>query len=84
MTSELRSPIRISLDRASIETDTPEAVRRFAGGVAHDFNNLLTLIVGHVDVLLDGLSEDHPSRARAAGIRHAAEAAAGITVICWR
>jgi len=79
MPLEFRSPVRVPLDRTSIESDTPEAVRRFAGGVAHDFNNLLTLIVGHVDVLLEGLSEDHPSRARAAGIRNAAEAAAGIT-----
>ncbi len=80
MSSELRSQVnRLSLDRASIESDTPEAVRRLAGGVAHDFNNLLTLIVGHVDVLLDDLSADHPSRARAAEIRNAAEVAAGIT-----
>lgn len=80
MASELRSQInRITLDRTSIDSDTPEAVRRLAGGVAHDFNNLLTLIVGHVDVLLDDLSEGHPSRARAAEIRNAAQMAAGIT-----
>ena len=38
-----------------------EAVGRLAAGVAHDFNNLLTVLSVNVELMLDGLPEDHPN-----------------------
>jgi PAS domain S-box-containing protein len=56
-----------------------EAVGRLAGGVAHDFNNLLTVILGSVELLLDGLEPGHPVQPNAEEIRKAAERAAMLT-----
>lgn len=39
-----------------------ETVGTLAGGVAHDLNNILSGIVSYPEVLLLGLSEDHPLR----------------------
>ncbi|MHB0980792.1 MAG: ATP-binding protein [Thermoleophilia bacterium] len=56
-----------------------EAIGRLAGGVAHDFNNVLTAIVGHADLLRDGLDPDAPSQEDVAEIRKAADRAAALT-----
>jgi two-component system, cell cycle sensor histidine kinase and response regulator CckA len=56
-----------------------EAVGRLAGGVAHDFNNLLTAIQGFSDLILGDLEPDDPRFADLAGIREAAQRAAGLT-----
>ncbi len=42
------------------ETQKHEALGRLAGGIAHDFNNILSIMLGHVEVLL----EDHPEESR--------------------
>jgi len=62
-----------------LQAQKMEAVGRLAGGIAHDFNNLLTAIIGHADLLLDDLGENHPSAEDAREVLHAANRAAGLT-----
>jgi PAS domain S-box-containing protein len=55
-----------------------EAVGRLAGGIAHDFNNLLTAITGYADLLLQR-APPGPLTRYGTEIKHAADAAAGLT-----
>jgi two-component system cell cycle sensor histidine kinase/response regulator CckA len=56
-----------------------EIVGQFAGGIAHDFNNLLTVILGHVQLLLESKNSDPELMDSLKNIHHAAEAAGGLT-----
>ncbi len=56
-----------------------ESIGRLAGGVAHDFNNMLNVILGHTDMVLEDLPEEHELQADLESIRGAAERSADLT-----
>jgi two-component system, cell cycle sensor histidine kinase and response regulator CckA len=56
-----------------------EVVGQLAGGIAHDFNNILQTIVGHSEILLEGLIAEDPLRQDVHDIHAAAERAVGLT-----
>ena len=56
-----------------------EAIGTLAGGIAHDFNNILFPIVGHVEMLLEDISEESPFREGLLGIYHGALRARDLT-----
>jgi PAS domain S-box-containing protein len=56
-----------------------EAVGRLAGGVAHDFNNLLTVILGNLDLVLEGQVPADATRGLLEDVRRAGQRAANLT-----
>jgi CheY-like chemotaxis protein len=54
-------------------------VGQLAGGIAHDFNNLLTTVLGHSELGMESLDENHPVRADLTQIKRAAVLAASLT-----
>ena len=69
----------LALQEQLTQSQKMEAIGRLAGGVAHDFNNLLTAIVGHAELLHEGLPEGSEAAANLAEIEKAASRAAGLT-----
>ena len=70
---------RKRLEQQVLHSQKMEAIGRLAGGVAHDFNNLLTVIAGHTEAVLTGLSRTHPHRAALEQVRLAGDRAASLT-----
>jgi signal transduction histidine kinase len=70
-----REKVQVQLNQAQ----KMESVGRLAGGVAHDFNNMLSVILGHVDLLLDSLPPDNPLRSDLDEVRKAAVRSADLT-----
>ena len=70
---------RIQLEEQLNQSQKMDAIGQLAGGVAHDFNNLLTTILGHAEVGLDVLSDDHEVRDDLLQIKRASELAASLT-----
>ena len=56
-----------------------ESVGRLAGGVAHDFNNMLAVILGNVEMALEGVDAASPLHAELVEVRRAAERSADLT-----
>lgn len=70
---------RERLQRQLIESQRLEALGRLAGGVAHDFNNLLAVILGNVELVLDGFGDGHERREELLQVRDAANRSAALT-----
>ena len=67
---------RRQLQRQLVQSQKMESIGRLAGGVAHDFNNMLSIILGHVDMLLDDIAATDPLHESLVEIHGAAERSA--------
>ena len=56
-----------------------EAIGRLAGGMAHAFNNLMTVVLGHSEIMLDGMKPGDPFFESAQEIKSAATRTATLT-----
>jgi PAS domain S-box-containing protein len=70
---------RYVLEQQLAQAQKMEAVGRLAGGIAHDFNNLLGVILGHSDLILQGLGPDAPNAHALREVRDAAAHGAALT-----
>ncbi len=68
----------VNLERQLRQSQKMEAVGRLAGGIAHDFRNTLLLIMGHCELALRELPENHPVRGNIRYIINAGKRASGL------
>ena len=69
----------VALEEQNRQAAKMEAIGLLAGGVAHDFNNHLQIIMGNVEMILDGLTPDHPIVSDLNEIQKAARHSADLT-----
>ena len=67
-----------SFEQRLLQKQKLEGVGTLAGGVAHNFNNALTVILGHCNLILEGMGSDNENRDSVESIKKAADRAAGI------
>ncbi|MCL4847290.1 MAG: PAS domain S-box protein [Acidobacteria bacterium] len=70
---------RRTLEKQLLQAQKMETVGRLAGGVAHDFNNMLSIILGNVELALEGLSPADPRYAHLQEILTAGRRSADLT-----
>jgi PAS domain S-box-containing protein len=68
-----------SLEKQLLQAQKMESIGRLAGGVAHDFNNMLQSILGHSDLALSDIADDHPLHENLLEIQKAASRSAELT-----
>ncbi len=61
------------------QTQKMEAIGTLTGGLAHDFNNILAIVVGNLDLMIDGLRSDRQLLGLATAALSAAERGADLT-----
>ena len=62
-----------------LQAQKMESVGRLAGGVAHDFNNMLGVILGHAELALERVKENHDIYSDLKEIQKAAQRSADLT-----
>ena len=67
------------MEEQLLQAQKLESVGRLAGGVAHDFNNMLTVIMGHAQLGMMKLDNEHPAFADFTEISKSAERSADLT-----
>ena len=67
------------LEEQLIHAQRLEAVGQMAGGISHNFNNVLTALIGHTELAMDALPDDHPVQVDLEGIQKGAKRAADLT-----
>ncbi len=70
---------RQALEHQLIQAQKMDSIGRLAGGVAHDFNNMLSVILGHAELAMQMLDQDHPLHGRLHNIHEAASRSAALT-----
>jgi PAS domain S-box-containing protein len=70
---------RLQLEHQLRQSQKMDAIGQLTGGVAHDFNNVLTVIVGTIDIMMDGLADRPRLAAIAQMIEEAAARGADLT-----
>lgn len=84
MFEDITARRRAEEERARLESQLHQAMKmqsvgRLAGGVAHDFNNMLGVIIGHVEMAMQSVSEHDPLLDDLSAIHQAAQRSAGLT-----
>ena len=68
-----------TLQEKILQVQKMESVGRLAGGVAHDFNNMLFVILGNLELVMEGISENDPNYQPLNEIQTAATRSADLT-----
>jgi PAS domain S-box-containing protein len=76
---KLNEEKRLKLEAQLQQAQKIEAIGQLAGGVAHDFNNMLSVILGHAEMAMDEIDNEHPLFADLREIKNAAQRSAGVT-----
>ena len=68
-----------ALQEKILHVQKMESVGRLAGGVAHDFNNMLFVILGNLELVMDGINENDANYHALSEIQKAGKRSADLT-----